>query len=158
MTWKTLVGSGALVAHEGKLLMVRQRRDYGTHWELPGGYYESGETLEEAARREVLEETGVAVEIGPLVATTVWERDADSRRNVLAWFAATVAGDAEPTPQTEEDIEAAAFLDPASVADEIHPLEKAVIDRWWPDRHARFHIRATVVVHPDGTRAYVFDP
>jgi ADP-ribose pyrophosphatase YjhB (NUDIX family) len=157
VTWTTYAAAGALVAHDGRLLMVRQRRAYGTHWELPGGYYEPPESLEECARREVFEETNVDVEVGPLVATLVWERDADRRRNVLTWFAATPARQPDPRPQTDEDIEAAAFLDPDSVADDIHPLEKAVIDRWWRTRATGFHIRATVLLRPDGTQDYVFD-
>lgn len=157
MTWTTYVGAGALVEHDGKLLMVQQRRHYGTHWELPGGYYEPPESLEEAARREVREETSVDVQVGALIATLVWEREADARRNVLAWFVGTPIGEPQPRPQVEEDIDAAAFLDPAAVDAEIHPLEKAVIDRWWPARETGFHIRATVLVRADGTQDYVFD-
>ena len=157
MSWTTYVGAGALVEHDGKLLMVRQRRAYGTHWELPGGYYEPPESLEEAARREVREEASVDVAVGELIATLVWEREADARRNVLAWFAGTPVGDPQPRPQVEEEIDAAAFLDPDAVADEIHPLEKVVIDRWWPTRETGFHIRATVLLRDDGTQDYVFD-
>jgi ADP-ribose pyrophosphatase YjhB (NUDIX family) len=157
MTWTTYVGAGALVAHDGKLLMIRQRRAYGTHWELPGGYYEPPESLEDAARREVREETNVDVEVGALVATLVWERDADARRNVLAWFAATPTGDAQPQPQIEEEIEEARFVDPAALTDAIHPLENAVIARWWSTSEVGFHIRATVLVRPDGTQDYAFD-
>jgi ADP-ribose pyrophosphatase YjhB (NUDIX family) len=158
VTWTTLVGAGALVAHDGRLLMIHQRRPYGTHWEVPSGYYESGESLEDAARREVLEETGVVVEIGPLVATMVWEREADARRNVLTWFVGAATGDPEPTPQLDEDIDAAAFVDPTSMADEIHPLVRAIVNRWWPTRDVGFHVHATVVVRADGTQDYVFDP
>ena len=60
-------------------------------------------------------------------------------------------------PQVEEDIEAAAFVDPERIADEIHPLEKAIIDRWWPTRATGFHVHATVFVRGDGTQDYVFD-
>lgn len=157
MSWTTYVAAGALVEHEGKLLMVQQRRHYGTHWELPGGYYEPPESLEEAAAREVREEASVDVEIGELVATLIWEREADARRNVLTWFAATAVGEPNPQPQLEEDIGAAAFVDPDSVAGEIHPLEKVIIDRWWPTREIGFHVRATVLVRADGTQDYVFD-
>ncbi|HEY3281859.1 MAG TPA: NUDIX domain-containing protein [Armatimonadota bacterium] len=53
-----LVGSGVLVLDtEGRLLLHR-RSDNGC-WGIPGGCMEPGETLEETARREVLEETGL---------------------------------------------------------------------------------------------------
>lgn len=44
---------------QGELLMQRRARD-GT-WGLIGGFMELGETVEEAARREVSEETGLTV-------------------------------------------------------------------------------------------------
>jgi 8-oxo-dGTP diphosphatase len=157
VTWTTYVGAGALVAHDGRLLMVRQRRAYGTHWELPAGYVEANESLETAAAREVLEETSVAVDVGPLAATVIWEREADRRRNILAWFVGTTADvDPEPLPQVDEEIDAAAFVDPAELAAEIHPLEQAVIERWWPARSIGFHVRAEVSVHEDGTQSYTF--
>jgi 8-oxo-dGTP pyrophosphatase MutT (NUDIX family) len=56
------------------------------HWEFPSGYYEPGESFEETAEREVLEETGVAVEIEELLCTMTWERTHDHRRNLLAFF------------------------------------------------------------------------
>jgi 8-oxo-dGTP pyrophosphatase MutT (NUDIX family) len=158
VSWTTYVGSGAVVAHDDRVLMIKQRRPYGTHWELPGGYCESPESLEAAARREVLEETNVEVEVGELVATLVWERAADARRNVLAWFAATPTSNPDPRPQIEEEIDEACFVDPGALAAEIHPLEKVVLDRWWPRRETGFHIRATIGVRPDGTQEYLFDP
>ncbi len=60
MADRFIVGCGAVVAGEaGKLLMVRQEVGYWAgKWIFPGGKLEVGETLEAAARREVLEETG----------------------------------------------------------------------------------------------------
>ena len=55
----------AMVWREGEILLMR-RSDNG-HWGLPGGYVEVGESVSEAARREVVEETGWAVEIGDLI-------------------------------------------------------------------------------------------
>lgn len=55
----------ALVYRGGELLLMR-RSDNG-HWSLPGGFVEMGESVVAAARREVAEETGYAVEIGRLV-------------------------------------------------------------------------------------------
>jgi 8-oxo-dGTP pyrophosphatase MutT (NUDIX family) len=55
-----MVGTGVLLFRENKVLLQR-RKDNGL-WGLPGGSLEPGESLEEAARREVLEETGVVVD------------------------------------------------------------------------------------------------
>jgi ADP-ribose pyrophosphatase YjhB (NUDIX family) len=53
--------AGVVVDNSGRILVI-QRRDNG-HWEPPGGVLEIGESFEEGVRREVAEETGVAVEV-----------------------------------------------------------------------------------------------
>lgn len=55
-----MVGTGVLLFRDNKVLLQR-RKDNGL-WGLPGGSLEPGESLEEAARREVLEEIGVVVD------------------------------------------------------------------------------------------------
>jgi ADP-ribose pyrophosphatase YjhB (NUDIX family) len=154
VSWTTLVGVGALIARGDLVLLVRQRRAYGVHWEVPSGYYEAGESLEEAAAREVLEETAMHVAVGPLVCTLVWEREHDRRRNVLAFFSAEPQGGGEPRPQLEEDIDAAAFLDPATLTD-LHPLDEPVLRRWSAGERG-FHLHVTVIVRADGTQDYRF--
>lgn len=63
-----LVGVGAVVVDEGRVLLVRRGSEpLKGHWTLPGGMLELGETLAEGVRREVEEETGVAVEAIELV-------------------------------------------------------------------------------------------
>jgi len=54
-----------MVWREGQLLLMR-RSDNG-FWGLPGGFVEVGESVADAAKREVAEETGWAVEIGSLI-------------------------------------------------------------------------------------------
>ena len=60
---------GAVVTDTaGRLLLVRRAHDPGAGlWSLPGGHVEPGETNEQAALREVAEETGLAVVVGPEV-------------------------------------------------------------------------------------------
>ena len=64
-TPKHIVAVAGLVTDAGgRVLMLRSpRRD----WEFPGGQVEEGESLTDALRREVLEETGVTVSVGALV-------------------------------------------------------------------------------------------
>jgi 8-oxo-dGTP diphosphatase len=59
------IGVSALIFEEGRILLAH-RRDIDW-WNLPGGGMELGETVEEAACREVLEETGLVVVVDYLV-------------------------------------------------------------------------------------------
>ncbi|WP_420122377.1 NUDIX hydrolase [Nakamurella sp.] len=56
--------AGVVVNDEGQVLVV-QRRDNGD-WQPPGGILELDETIEEGLRREVREETGIEITVGPL--------------------------------------------------------------------------------------------
>lgn len=56
--------AGVTFDDEGRVLLIK-RRDNG-QWQVPGGVLELGETFEEGVVREVLEETGVHVEVGRL--------------------------------------------------------------------------------------------
>lgn len=56
------VGVGVLIFREGKLLLGRRKGSHGSgDWSAPGGHLEFGESPEDCARREVLEETGLVL-------------------------------------------------------------------------------------------------
>ena len=62
------VAAGAAIFRGDQILLLH-RSPHASNpgaWDLPGGHVEPGETLPRAARREVREETGFDVRIGPL--------------------------------------------------------------------------------------------
>ena len=65
---RPIVGVGAVIVDEGKVVLVRRRFEpLKGHWSLPGGMVEIGESLEAAVAREMFEETGLEVEVGPVI-------------------------------------------------------------------------------------------
>ena len=60
---------GAVVTDEqGRLLLIKRGHEPGAVlWSIPGGRIEPGETDAEALVREMFEETGLVVEVGPLI-------------------------------------------------------------------------------------------
>jgi 8-oxo-dGTP diphosphatase len=63
------VGVGVIVLREGLVLLGQRAGSHGADtWALPGGHLEFGESVEECAAREVMEETGLSIQdvrLGP---------------------------------------------------------------------------------------------
>jgi len=65
---RPIVGVGAVVLDGTRVLLVKRGHEpLKGEWSLPGGAVELGETLEKAIVREVREETGLDVDLGPMV-------------------------------------------------------------------------------------------
>jgi mutator protein MutT len=62
------VGVGAVIVREGNVLLVKRKYEpLAGQWSLPGGAVEIGETLEACLVREMREETGLEVAVGPVI-------------------------------------------------------------------------------------------
>lgn len=82
---------GAIARRGDTLLLIERGRGVAVgEWSVPGGRVEFGETLAEAARREVAEETGLDVVIGDVVGWV--ERMTPEHHFVIVDFAVTVVG------------------------------------------------------------------
>ncbi|MBS4062948.1 MAG: NUDIX domain-containing protein [Chitinophagaceae bacterium] len=99
-----VTAAGGVVENEkGDVLLIFRRGK----WDLPKGKLDKGETIEQCALREVMEETGLAnVELKQLITITYHTYD-EFGKHILKdshWFKMNVNGKQQLTPQTEEDI------------------------------------------------------
>jgi 8-oxo-dGTP diphosphatase len=98
---EVLAAGGVIVRDDGRIAVIhRPRYD---DWSLPKGKLEPGESFEEGAMREVLEETGVRGRIvGELDPTTYVDRK--GRDKLVRWYRMEIDGDAlDFAPNDEVD-------------------------------------------------------
>lgn len=94
------LAAGIIFEVEGGILLIRRGIEpgYGM-WTFPGGYVDRGEPVEEGARREVLEETGVRVEVEGMVGLFSYP---DSIVAIAVYTAVVVEGVPEPLDEVLE--------------------------------------------------------
>src|SRR5438477_3570465 len=98
---RPLVAAGALFTDAAeRILMVRPT--YKKHWDIPGGYVEPGESPRAACEREVREELGLTVQVGPLLVVD-WAPAEDEGDKILYIF--------DAGRMTDERLETAVFGD-----------------------------------------------
>jgi 8-oxo-dGTP diphosphatase len=89
--------AGAIFELDGGIVLIQRDIEPGYgRWTFPGGFVERGERAEAAAEREVLEETGLEIEVRDIVGLYTYEGEVPA----IAVFAAGVTG-GEPTPLDE---------------------------------------------------------
>jgi 8-oxo-dGTP diphosphatase len=111
--------ASALVVREGALLLTRRAREpLAGQWDVPGGFIEPMELPEQTVRRELLEETGLEVEVGELLGIHLDRYGDDGAATLNLFYAATVAGGRERPADDVSEIGwfPLAGLDPAMVA------------------------------------------
>jgi 8-oxo-dGTP diphosphatase len=129
---RPIVGVGAVIVVDGKIVLIKRRFEpLAGQWSLPGGTLEVGESLEAGTAREILEETGLVVEVGPVI--EVFDRilfDADERVRyhfVLIDYLCRPTGG---TLRHGSDVDDAVLVDPADLERyRLTPKATAIIQR-----------------------------
>ncbi len=81
------VGVGVFVFKDGKFLIQQRQGAHGAgSWSVPGGHLEFGESFEDTARREVMEETGIAIKNVHFGAVTNDYFEAEDKHYVTIWM------------------------------------------------------------------------
>lgn len=121
------VSVAGIVFNESGEVLVIKRRDNG-HWEPPGGVLELTETVQQGVQREIREETGITVDVGPL--TGVYK---NMHRGVVALvFRCTVIAG---TIMSSDESAAAEWMEPDAAMGKMDPA---------------YAIRISDAVHPSG--------
>ena len=122
------VAATCVVEREGRILMIRRALQPGIGlWCMPGGYVDRGEVVEEAATREVLEETGLVIEVEHLVGLF----SETGHPVIVAAFAAKETGGAlRVGPEAQE----VGFFSQEDLPPLAFPRDVQILERWREQR------------------------
>jgi len=111
MDKKPFIGIAVIVFRQGKVLLGKRKNAHGAGtWQLPGGHLEFFESIEACGRREVFEETGLAIQNirrGPYT-NDIFE---DEGRHYVTLFLIAEAADGELAVKEPDKCEKWAWFD-----------------------------------------------
>jgi 8-oxo-dGTP diphosphatase len=129
---RPVVGVGAVIVRDGYVVLIKRKYEpLAGQWSLPGGMLELGESLDAGVAREMREETGLEVEVGPVI--EVFDRillDTDGRVRyhfvLIDYLCRPIGG----TLVAGSDVVDAVFADPAALGSfRMTPKAVAIIER-----------------------------
>ena len=128
-----VVGVGAVIIHNDRVLLVKRGQPpFHGMWCIPGGKINYGETLQQAAEREILEETGVVIRAGEPVYTfdviDTGNIEQPCHYVVVDLAAEYVSGE----PTARDDATDVAWFGKQDIdKDEVQELTRNFLKRWW---------------------------
>ena len=134
--FRVIEAAGGVVSNKkGEILFIHRIG----RWDLPKGKIEKGESLEQAALREIEEETGLKeLIIEEFINNTFHlytERNGEKILKTTYWFRMNYAGNETPTPQTEEGITAVSWKNKDEIMNEVFPKTfnniKLILNDYW---------------------------
>jgi phosphatase NudJ len=135
--WKPSVAVAAVIERDGRFLFVQERIEDRLVLNQPAGHLDPGESLVDACRREVLEETAHRFEPTALVGIYRWHYDARDVTFLRFCFKGTLEG-AESRP-LDKEIVRLEWLTPAELkarrAEHRSPLVEKCVDDFLAGRN-----------------------
>ena len=135
MTTKSypVIGVGAVVIYRSKVLLVQRGTPPFTGlWCIPGGKVRFGESLQHAAEREILEETGIVIKAGePVYSFDIIDTDESELPHhyvVIDLEADYISGDIKPASDAQD---AAWFSKDDIKRNDVQQLTRQFLERWW---------------------------
>ena len=118
------VAATTVIGDNNQVLLVKRGNEpgYGL-WSLPGGYVDRGEIVEEAAAREVCEETGLNIDIPHLIGVFSQK---DHPVIVIAFSGERISGEL----QTSDETLAVEFFDIDVLPEMAFPRDQEIIKSW----------------------------
>lgn len=134
--FRVIEAAGGVVSNQKEQILFIRRLG---KWDLAKGKIEKGESLEQAALREIEEETGLKELILEKFLNTTFhiytERNGEKILKATYWFQVIYVGDAEPIPQIEEGISEVSWKSEEEIINEVLPMTfeniKLILNDYW---------------------------
>lgn len=112
--WKPHVVVAAVIETDGRFLLVEEHTEEGLRFNQPAGHLEASETLLDAVRREVFEETAHHFEPEALLGIYRWAHTARARTYLRFAFVGQITG-YDPTAPLDRGILRAVWMTPSEI-------------------------------------------